>query len=151
MPEIREALGRPLPADRWLRLTAGTEYPDLPVQLPEFFDSPRAPDILLSPRDGFGFTFDRAAGHGSLGRLETVVPFVFAGPGVAPGHRPVARTVDLAPTLLRYLGIPFDASTMDGDDLGIGKAPAAPAPVTAASDAAAPPAAPAAGGSGPRS
>jgi hypothetical protein len=150
VPEIREELGKPLAADRWLRLTAATEYPDLPVQLPEFFDSPRAPDILLSPREGFGFTFDRAAGHGSLTRLETVVPLVFSGPGVTPGHRAAARTVDLAPTLLRYLGLPFDASTMDGDDLGIGSAPLVPAPVTA-SGAGAPPAAPAAAGSEPRS
>jgi hypothetical protein len=119
VPEIHALFGQALPAQRWLDLTAETEYPDLPVQLPEYFDSPRAPDILLSPRDGFGFTQDRAAGHGSLTRLETVVPLVFAGPGVPHGRRKVARTVDLAPTLLRYLGIPFDASAMDGDDLGL--------------------------------
>jgi hypothetical protein len=123
-PEIYELFGVFLPSDRWLKLTAETEYPDLAVQLPEFFDSPRSPDILLSPRDGFGFTSERAAGHGSLTRLETVVPLVFAGPGVVPGRRRVARTVDLAPTLLRYLGVPFDASAMDGDDLGIAAQPA---------------------------
>jgi arylsulfatase A-like enzyme len=56
------------------------------------------------------------------------VPLVFAGPGVAPGRRRVARTVDLAPTLLRYLGVPFDPATMDGDDLAIGSPPPGTAP-----------------------
>ena len=29
----------------------GTEYPDLVVQLPEFFDSPRSPDVFVSPAE----------------------------------------------------------------------------------------------------
>jgi len=103
----------------WLEATAKTEYPDLVVQLPEFFDSSRAPDVFLSPRDGFGFRSGKAAGHGALSRSEMVVPLLFAGPGVPHERRPVARTVDLAPTLLRWLGIPFDPDTVDGDDLGI--------------------------------
>ena len=110
-------------ATEWLEATARTEYPDLVVQLPEFFDSPRAPDVFLSPADGYGFRSGKAAGHGGLSRIEMVVPLVFAGPGVAPGHRPVARTVDLAPTLLRWLGVPFDAEAMDGDDLAIASPP----------------------------
>ena len=48
-----------------------------------------------------------------------VVPLVFAGPGVEPGRRPAARTVDLAPTILGWLGVPFDPDEMDGDDLRI--------------------------------
>ncbi|MFI5181097.1 MAG: alkaline phosphatase family protein [Thermoanaerobaculia bacterium] len=106
-------------ADEWLEATARTEYPDLVVQLPEFFDSPRAPDVLLSPKNGYGFRSGKAAGHGALSRSEMVVPLVFAGPGVAHGSRPCARTVDLAPTLLHWLGVPFDPDTMDGEDLEI--------------------------------
>lgn len=110
-------------ASEWLEATALTEYPDLVVQLPEFFDSPRAPDVYLSPKDGYGFRSGKAAGHGALSRSEMVVPFVFAGPGVPHGTRPVARTVDLAPTLLGWLGVPFDPDAMDGEDLGIAAAP----------------------------
>jgi len=106
-------------ASEWLNATALTEYPDLVVQLAEFFDSERAPDVYLSPRPGFGFKPGRAAGHGGLSRLETVVPLVFKGPGVAPGRRFTARTLDLAPTLLRYLRVPFEADELDGDDLQI--------------------------------
>lgn len=113
-------------ASEWLEATARTEYPDLVVQLPEFFDSSRAPDVLLSPRNGYGFRSGKAAGHGGLSRSEMVVPFVFAGPGVTPGSRSVARTVDLAPTLLSWLGIPYDPDSMDGEDLGIGAPPGGP-------------------------
>jgi hypothetical protein len=117
--EVRPLLGQPVPAELWLAGTARTEYPDMVVQLAEFFDSSRAPDVYLTPVDGVGFRAARAAGHGSLARKEMVVPFLFAGPGVKPGRLVAARTVDLAPTLLRYLGIPYDREEMDGDDLGI--------------------------------
>ncbi len=115
-------------ADEWLEATAETEYPDLVVQLPEFFDSPRSPDVFISPKDGYGFTKGYVAGHGSLSRSETVVPFLFAGPGVSPGILYAARTVDLAPTLLSYLGVAYDPDEMDGEDLeiaphGVPKAP----------------------------
>lgn len=125
-PAVRGLLDAPHEADDWLDATAAGPYPDLVVQLPEFFDSPRAPDVYVSPADGYGFTSGKAAGHGSLSRSETVVPLLFAGPGVAPGHRRSARTVDLAPTLLSYLGVAFDPEEMDGEDLEIapGGAPA---------------------------
>ncbi|MCM3876729.1 MAG: hypothetical protein NEA02_09955, partial [Thermoanaerobaculia bacterium] len=115
----------------WLEATAETEFPDLVVQLPEFFDSPRSPDVFVSPKDGYGFTKGYVAGHGSLSRSETVVPLLFAGPGVTPGVRHAARTVDLAPTLLSYLGVAYDPDEMDGEDLevaprGVSKPPPVP-------------------------
>lgn len=105
--------------EEWLEATAETEFPDLVVQLPEFFDSPRSPDVFLSPNDGYGFTKGYAAGHGSLSRSETVVPLVFSGPGVTPGVLHAARTVDVAPTVLSYLGVAYDPDEMDGEDLEI--------------------------------
>ena len=131
--ELRKMAGGFYTAETWLAESAPSEFPDLVVQLPEFFDSPRAPDLVLSPRNGYGFTSGKAAGHGSFSRSETVVPLVFAGPGVAHEHRAVARTVDLAPTLLSYLGVAFDADEMDGEDLRIATLPApppSPLPVT---------------------
>ena len=118
-PPPRPSSARPTRPDEWLEATAETEYPDLVVQLPEFFDSPRSPDVFVSPEDGYGFTKGYVAGHGSLSRSETVVPFLFAGPGVSPGVLHAARTVDLAPTLLSYLGVAYDPDEMDGDDLEI--------------------------------
>ncbi|HEX2758425.1 MAG TPA: hypothetical protein VHP60_07985, partial [Thermoanaerobaculia bacterium] len=93
--------------------------------------------VFVSPKDGYGFTKGYVAGHGSLSRSETVVPFLFAGLGVSPGVLHAARTVDLAPTLLAYLGVPYDPDEMDGEDLeiapqGVPKAP--PIPATPAGD-----------------
>jgi arylsulfatase A-like enzyme len=138
-PAAAPLVGSAHEADEWLEATAETEYPDLVVQLPEFFDSPRSPDVFVSPKDGYGFTKGYAAGHGSLSRNETVVPFVFAGPGVAPGVLHAARTVDLAPTLLSYLGIEYDPDEMDGEDLeiaphGVPRAPPIPATPTGDGD-----------------
>ena len=116
---IRSRFGVPSPGDWWLHATAATGAPDVVVQVSEFFDSPRSPDVYVTPAEGFGFRFNRSAGHGSLTRRENVVPLVFSGPAVPPGALEVARTVDLAPTLLRYLGIPFDPEEMDGTDLAI--------------------------------
>ena len=130
-PAARSLFGAPHEADDWLDATATGPFPDLAVQLPEFFDSPRAPDVFVSPAEGFGFTSGKAAGHGSLSRSDTVVPLLFAGPGVPPGHLRAARTVDLAPTLLSYFGIAFDPEEMDGVDLEIApgrKPPARPLP-----------------------
>lgn len=119
-------LGRALPASEWLAGTATSEYPDLPVQAVQFFDSPRAPDVFVTPIDGTGFRAGRLGGHGALSRIETVVPFVFAGPGVRAGRLFAARTIDLTPTLLSYLGVPYDASKMDGRSLGILTGPLGP-------------------------
>lgn len=119
---------RHLDAREWLARTAELPFPDLPFQLVNFFDSERAPDLYLSPKDGIGFKDARVGGHGGLSRIESVVPLVFAGPGVGRGTRPYARSVDLAPTLLSYLSIPFDARELDGTDLGIVSKPLGPWP-----------------------
>jgi arylsulfatase A-like enzyme len=117
--ESANLIGRPSLASEWLIASRDTEYPDLVVQLAEYFDSPRAPDVYITPVAGVGFRAARASGHGALLRKEMVVPLVFAGPGVFPGKRLVARTADLAPTLLSYFGIPYDETEMDGEDLKI--------------------------------
>ncbi len=124
--EIRQRLETPQDGDWWLHATARSGAPDLVVQLSEFFDSPRSPDVYITPAPGYGFKFDRSAGHGSLARRELVVPLVFAGPGVPRGNLEAARTVDVAPTILRYLGVPFDPEDMDGTDLSIEHPEASP-------------------------
>ena len=56
---------------------------------------------------------------------------------MTPGVLHAARTVDLAPTLLSYLGVAYDPDEMDGEDLeiaphGVPRAP--PIPATPAGD-----------------
>ncbi|MCC6133716.1 MAG: alkaline phosphatase family protein [Acidobacteria bacterium] len=117
--ESASLIGRPSTATEWLIATRETDYPDIVVQLAEYFDSPRAPDVYLTPKSGIGFRANRLSGHGALLRREMVVPMLFAGPGVLPGRRLVARTADLMPTILSYFGVPYDESELDGEDLAI--------------------------------
>lgn len=72
------------------------------------WDFERGGDFEIQPEPTCLFTtYPTGANHGSPYRPDRHVPLVFAGPGVESGRiaGPVA-TVDLAPTLAAYLGIP---------------------------------------------
>jgi hypothetical protein len=91
-------------ADQWLAATIETEHPDLVAQLPEMFDSPRAGDLCLFAKPGWDFGDGNRGGHGGLTRDETIVPMIFAGPGLPRGARlPYARTVSLTPTIVEHI------------------------------------------------
>jgi predicted AlkP superfamily pyrophosphatase or phosphodiesterase len=80
------------------------------------FVGPRAPDVVAPFRENtIGTELTVAHGdHGGLNWGAQQVPLIFSGPGVASGitsHFP-ARLVDIAPTVLRLLGLP--ARPMDG-------------------------------------
>lgn len=80
------------------------------------FVGPRAPDVVAAFRENtIGSTLKSAHGdHGGLNWGAQHVPLIFSGPGVAPGvvsHFP-ARLIDVAPTVLRLLGL--QGQGMDG-------------------------------------
>jgi len=79
------------------------EYPDLPVQLIEMFDSRRAGDIAVFAASGWDFARENVAGHGSVLAEDMAVPLLVAGPGIPNGTLATARTVDLAPTIVDML------------------------------------------------
>ncbi|OPZ97214.1 MAG: hypothetical protein BWY71_01685 [Planctomycetes bacterium ADurb.Bin412] len=88
----------------WLAGTMESEYPDLPVQIAEVFDSHRAGDLLVFAREGWDFDRSNVGGHGSAAAADMLVPMVFSGPGIEPGGViPAARTVDVAPTVIEML------------------------------------------------
>lgn len=88
----------------WLAGTVQSEYPDLPVQIAEVFDSHRAGDLLVFAREGWDFDRSNVGGHGSAAAADMLVPMVFAGPGIEPGRViPAARTVDVVPTVIEML------------------------------------------------
>ena len=92
-------------ADAWLAATAVTEHPDLPCQLAEVFDSRRTGDLLVFAADGWAFAPGSLGGHGGVTADDMLVPMVIAGPGIMPGRSiAVARTVDVAPTIVEMLG-----------------------------------------------
>jgi len=88
----------------WLGATAGSEYPDLPVEVSELFRSERAGDVAVFAASGWAFGAGNAAGHGSVTAEDMRAVLVVSGPGIARGGRlPAARLVDVAPTIIEML------------------------------------------------
>ena len=112
-----EALaGKPMTSRQWLEATAQTQFPDLGTGLLSYFDGALAADLVAFPAPLWDFDGWRKAGHGGIRACEVLSPMFIAGPGIPHGRIPVARTVDLMPTLLEAMGKPLPAG-MDGESL----------------------------------
>src|SRR5579862_575009 len=74
-------------------------------RIAQLFDSPRAPDVIASPK---AYAFGIQPGqHGALDVVQCRAPLVFSGPGVRRGlFKLGARHVDVAPTIARLMGMP---------------------------------------------
>src|SRR5208283_335136 len=74
-------------------------------RIAQLFDSPRAPDLVLSPK---AYAYGIQPGqHGALDVVQSRAPLVFSGPGVRRGlFKLGARQVDVAPTIARLMGLP---------------------------------------------
>lgn len=86
-------------------------YPLALERIAQLFDSPNAPDIVISPKS---YAFGRQPGqHGALDVVQSRAPLVFFGPGIKPGVTDaVCAQVDVAPTLALLLDLPL----IDGKD-----------------------------------
>jgi hypothetical protein len=102
--------------DEWFMSTRNTSYPDGIFQIAQLFDAQRCGDIVVTAKPGWDLMNQgHKASHGGLERTQMHVPCVIAGPGIKHGTIPIARTVDLYPTYLKYLGIPH----YDGEVLNV--------------------------------
>ncbi len=74
-------------------------------RIAQLFDSPRAPDLIVSPK---AYAYGIQPGqHGALDVVQCRAPLVFSGPGVRRGTFKLnARQVDVAPTIARVAGLP---------------------------------------------
>jgi hypothetical protein len=108
--------GKPYPQRQWLSMTNDTDYPDLPAQILAYFRGRRAGDLVVFAATDWDFDTGNAAGHGGIRAADMHVPILIAGPGIAKANLPVARTVDLFPTILHLLGRPVPAG-LDGQPL----------------------------------
>jgi phosphonoacetate hydrolase len=87
-------------------------------RIAQLFDSPRAPDLVVSPK---AYAYGIQAGqHGALDIVQSRAPLVFSGPGVRAGRfQLIARHVDVAPTIARMMRFPkvagLDASGSTAD------------------------------------
>lgn len=86
-------------------------YPHAYERIAQLFDSPNAPDLILSPK---AYAFGLQPGqHGALDIVQSRAPLAFAGPGVKPGaYDSAPRHVDIAPTICHLAGFP----KIDGKD-----------------------------------
>jgi arylsulfatase A-like enzyme len=79
------------------------------------FDGPAAPDVVAAFHENtIGRKYTQAYGdHGGLNWGAQHIPLVLRGPGVKPGaaSQYPARLIDIAPTVLRLLGL---SASMDG-------------------------------------
>jgi hypothetical protein len=97
-------------------------YPLAMERIAQLFDSPNAPDIVISPKS---YAFGRQAGqHGALDVVQSRAPLVFSGPGIKPGITDTScAQVDVAPTLALLLGLPLidgkDASGRTSSERGV--------------------------------
>ncbi|HEY6299644.1 MAG TPA: hypothetical protein VIW95_08370 [Candidatus Binatus sp.] len=74
-------------------------------RIAQLFDSPRAPDLIVSPK---AYAWGIQPGqHGALDVVQCRAPLIFSGPGVRRGlFKLNARAVDIAPTIARIAGLP---------------------------------------------
>jgi arylsulfatase A-like enzyme len=75
------------------------------------------PDAVVTLASGNILNYPIPATHGSPHDYDAHVPIVFYGPPFKPGrYQAFARTVDIAPTLARVLGV-APAERLDGRPL----------------------------------
>ena len=101
-------LATPLGERASLEATFDSDYPDALVQIEQLFASPRSGDLVVVSRSGYdlreAFEWPEHHGsHGSLHRDHMHVPVIYNRTGWTPGP---ARTADLFPTTLAWLGLP---------------------------------------------
>ncbi len=74
-------------------------------RIAQVFDSPRGPDLIVSPK---AYAYGIQPGqHGALDVVQSRAPLAIAGPGIKPGRfRLSARHVDIAPTIARIMRFP---------------------------------------------
>ncbi len=97
-------------------------YPYAYERIAQLFDSPNAPDIVVSAK---AYAFGLQAGqHGALDIVQSRAPLAFAGPGIRPGlYESAPRHVDIAPTVCRLMRFPLidgkDATGRTADERGV--------------------------------
>ncbi|UCG32675.1 MAG: alkaline phosphatase family protein [Phycisphaerales bacterium] len=121
-PTVRHSLeAGALSSREWLSLTAQTDYPDFVPQIVEMFNSPHAGEAVIFAGPGASFSRTNRGGHGSALARDMRVPMIWRAPGIPAGARiQHARTVDVMPTVLEYLGRPLSpAESKRADGLSL--------------------------------
>ncbi len=85
---------------------AALTHPCAYERIAQLFDSPRGPDLIVSPKC-YGYGIQRGQ-HGAIDVVQSRAPLIFFGPGIRPGrHQIAARHVDIAPTIASAMRFPL--------------------------------------------
>jgi arylsulfatase A-like enzyme len=83
-------------------------------ELVDTMAAPYGPDVVGLLRNDT--TYGVIGDHGGHQKQVQNIPIIFSWPGLQAGSTPstALRSVDILPTILTTMGIPFDAGSMDG-------------------------------------
>lgn len=96
-----------IPERKWLKITAQDPYPDSVFQISQLLEAENSGDIIVNAAPGYEPWNEGQQGvHGGLDRAQMRVPLLIWGKGIQPGRRAFCRTVDLFPTMLKWLNVP---------------------------------------------
>jgi arylsulfatase A-like enzyme len=108
----------------WLNGTVNATFPNTPDHMFGFFDCDLSPTLVATTAPGWVLFHpedpeDRAVTevnmHGGDGREVVTTPLVIGGAGVKHGvELDACQNVDMLPTVLRLLGIPFEEASFHG-------------------------------------
>ena len=93
----------------WAETFSG-EYPDVPVQLWQLFQTERAGDAVVVLGKDWSFRKAKASTHGSFMQQDMHIPLVLQGPDLPRGQFMTARAPDVFPVVLRQLGLTTQVS-----------------------------------------
>lgn len=96
--------GRVHSLTEWTETFSG-EYPDVPVQLWQLFQTERAGDAVVVLGKDWSFRKAKASTHGSFMQQDMHIPLVLQGPGLPRGEFSTARAPDVFPVVLQQLGL----------------------------------------------
>lgn len=84
------------------------------ASLQAFFPG-RSPDVMVDLDDDAALNYAQPGQHGSLRHDDMAIPLILSGAGIAAGKvAGEARLVDVAPTVMRLLGLPPQGLRPDG-------------------------------------
>jgi predicted AlkP superfamily pyrophosphatase or phosphodiesterase len=121
------AYNTPYNHEKWLEYTLKIENPDVFHRLFGYFDCVYAPNFIVTAKWEYSFqslpqlshkmrkAMLNVQTHDGLYGGESIVPLTIAGAGVKKGIEiPFARNIDILPSILNIMDIPFDEEIVDG-------------------------------------
>jgi Type I phosphodiesterase / nucleotide pyrophosphatase len=115
-PQILELMdGNFYSTEEWLNKLTGTNYPMMLDQIPRIFNCTHIGNLLIMVKEGYSFAKKSKKGtHDTGTHICSRVPLIMAGPSIKHTTIPIARTVDIVPTILRLLKIDTEFQQFDG-------------------------------------